>query len=154
LLGATLETHAALGSAGAQMRILHARLRMNGAYRFILRIPKAALPRSLSMNNTTSNFADVGEGPEPSDFVNVGCDGARCDGAQIAITLDGDPHAGDWYIVGYYPAAIDPVLAAAIAHRPNTATPIQFGDGALTLSKLSASPPRNQADADSAETAD
>jgi hypothetical protein len=138
LADATIETHAAFGGAGAQMRILHARIRMNGAYRFVLRIPKAAKPRFLSMNGTTTSFADVGEGTEPTDFVNVGCDGRSCDGAQMGITLDGDPHAGDWYIVGYYPGAIDPVLAAAIAHRPNTATPIQFGDGALTLSQLTA----------------
>jgi hypothetical protein len=141
LLSATIETHAGFGGAGAQMRILNARIAMNGAYRFILRIPKAAKPRFLSMNGTTTSFADVGEGAEPSEFVNVGCDGRSCNGAQIGITLDGDPHAGAWYIVGYYPGVIDPTLAGAIAHRPNTATPIQFGDGALTLSQLLAGPP-------------
>ena len=141
LQDAAIETHAAFGAAGAQMHILHARINMNGAYRFLLRIPKAAKPRFLAMNGATTNFADVGEGAEPSDFVNVGCDGRSCDGAEIAITIDGDPHAGDWYIVGYYPGLIDPMVAAAIAQRPNTATPIQFGDGALTLSKVALSAP-------------
>ncbi|MFT3728899.1 MAG: M28 family peptidase [Terricaulis sp.] len=132
-----IETHAAFAAAGGgQMHILHARIDMNGAYRLVLRIPKAAKPRFLSMAGATTDFADVGEGTEPTDFVNVGCDGRSCDGMELAITLDGDPHAGDWYIVGYYPANIDPVVAAALPHRTNTATPIQFGDGGLTLSKL------------------
>src|SRR5262249_20311569 len=100
----------------------------------------AAKPRFVSMAGATTDFADVGEGTEPTDYVNVGCDGRSCDGMEMAITLDGDPNAGDWYIVGYFPADIDPVVAATLPHRPNTATPIQFGDGGLTLSKLAITP--------------
>jgi len=135
----SIDTHAGFSptlTGSAQMHILHARIAMNGAYRIVLRIPKAAKPRFVSMAGATTDFADVGEGTEPSDFLNIGCNGRSCDGMEMAITLDGDPRAGDWYIVGYYPADIDPIVAAAIAHRPNTATPIQFGDGGLTLSKL------------------
>jgi hypothetical protein len=109
---------------------------MDGAYRVVLRLPKEAKPRQLMMNGATANFAEVGESPEPTDFINVGCDGRSCNDTEIAITLDGDANAGAWYVVGYYPGAIDPAVAAAVAHRPSTATPIQNGDGALTLSKV------------------
>jgi hypothetical protein len=117
-------------------RTLHARIRMNGAYRLVLRIPKAAKPGQLTMGGAITNFADVGAGMEPTDFFRVGCDGRTCDGAEIAVTLPGEAGAGDWYIVGYYPGLIDPAVAAAIAHRPATATPIQNGDGAMTVSKV------------------
>jgi hypothetical protein len=125
-----------IDTSGGQ-RTFRAHLLMNGAYRVVLRIPKAAKPNQLTINGATGNFADVGPGPEPSDFLNVGCDGRSCNDSDIAITLDGDANAGDWYVVGYYPGDIDPPLAAALTHRPNTATPIQNGDGGLTLSKLS-----------------
>jgi hypothetical protein len=34
------------------------------------------------------------------------------------------------------PGLIGPAVAAAIKHRPATATPIQNGDGAMTVSKV------------------
>jgi hypothetical protein len=117
-------------------RTLHAHIRMNGAYRFQLRIPKAAKPGQLTMDGASAIFADAGEGTEPTGFFRVGCDGRACDGAEIAVTLAGEASAGDWYIVGYYPGLIDPAVAAAISHRPATATPIQNGDGAMTVSKV------------------
>ncbi len=117
-------------------RTLHAHVRANGAYRVQLRVPKAAKPRRLTMDGAITNFADVGEGTEPAEFVRVGCDGRSCDGADLALTFAGDANAGDWYIVGYYPGLIDPAVAAAISHRPATATPVQNGDGAMTVSKV------------------
>ena len=122
--------------ANGDQRTLHARIRMNGAYRLVLRIPKAAKPGQLAMNGVITNFADTGVGAEPTEFFRVGCDGRTCDGAEIAVTLAGEASAGDWYIVGYYPGLINSAVAAAITHRPATATPIQNGDGAMTVSKV------------------
>jgi len=117
-------------------RTLHARIRMNGAYRLVLRIPKAAKPGQLTMDGASTGFADTGAGTEPTEFFRVGCDGRMCDGAEIAVTLAGEASAGAWYIVGYYPGLIDSAVADAITHRPATATPIQNGDGAMTVSKV------------------
>jgi hypothetical protein len=124
-----------LDESGGQ-RTLHAHIRMNGAYRVQLRIPGAAKPGQLTLNRASASFADAGGGAAPTGLSRVACQGRTCDGAEIAVTLAGDPRAGDWYIVGYYPGRIDPAVAAAIARRPATATAIQNGDGAMTVSKV------------------
>jgi hypothetical protein len=113
-------------------RVLHARLAMNGAYRAVLRLPRAAEPVRATVNGVETSFADVGG--EDADYLNLACQGRACDGAAIAVHFTGDGALRDWRLIGQYPGARTAPLRAAIAARPTSATPIQFGDGVLTLS--------------------
>ena len=88
-------------------RTLHARIRTNGAYRVLLRIPPAAKPGQLTLNGVSSPFADAGGSTESTEFFKLFCDGRRCDGAELAVTLAGEARAGDWYVVGYFPGLIE-----------------------------------------------
>lgn len=115
-------------------RIVRARLSMNGAYRALLRIPRAALARRASVNGVETSFADTGVS-ESSEFVSVACQGRSCDGASIWIVLDAAGENTDWALIGQTPGA-HPAAAAAIAARGEAATPIQFGDATLTLQRL------------------
>jgi hypothetical protein len=115
-------------------RTVRGRLRMNGAYRALIRMPNEARPLRAVVNGVAADFAETGgEG----DYMSLACQGRACDGAEVAITLDATGEAADWYIVGQFPGARAPEQVRAMrARRPASATPIQLGDGALTLSRL------------------
>jgi len=114
--------------------IVRARLRANGAYRVSLRLPRGASPLRAVVNGVETSFADVG-GAE-SDYVSLACQGRGCDGAEIAVFVAGAPQLRDWRLIGQYPGASVGSARAAIASRPHWATPVQFGDGAATLSPV------------------
>lgn len=121
-------------------RVVTARIAMNGAYRIILRIPRSAEPLRASVNGVETSFADTGEG---TDYLNVACQGRACDGAAITIVLAAEravagegPPPGDWYVIGQTPGFSAPAVDTARGARPVTATPIQFGDAALSLVRI------------------
>lgn len=120
------------GQDGA--RTLRARLVMNGAYRAIVRIPRSAAPTFAAVEGVETSFADTGADAD-ADYFNLACQGRACDGAEIVIAFAGDSDLRDWFLIGQYPGAASPAAAVA-ARRPASATPIQFGDGTLTLSRL------------------
>lgn len=114
-------------------RIVSARIAMNGAYRIIVRIPRMAEPLRVTLNGVVTSFADAGgEG----DYLNIACQGRACDGATLSIALTAGLDPQDWYVIGQTPGAVTPAADAARAARPDTATPIQFGDAALTLARV------------------
>lgn len=115
-------------------RIVTARLQMNGAYRAIIRIPISAEPQRARVNGVQTNFADTG-GDAP-DFMNIACQGRSCEGAEIVLTLDAAGERTDWFVIGQFPGYSTPAVEGLRARRPDSATPIQFGDGALTLSRI------------------
>jgi len=114
-------------------RVVRARISMNGAYRIIVRIPRAAAPLRAVINGVETSFAETG-GSE-SDYLNLACQGRSCDGATVEIVL-GEGEAGEWFVIGQTPAAAAPPAAAVRAARPASTTAIQFGDGTLTLIRL------------------
>jgi hypothetical protein len=115
-------------------RVVTGRLRMNGAYRAIIRIPSASAPLRVRVNGVETNFADTGG--EQADFMSVACQGRSCDGADVTITLGAVAEPADWFIIGQFPGRAVSAAVALRARRPPSATPIQFGDGALTLSRF------------------
>jgi hypothetical protein len=114
--------------------VVTGRLHMNGAYRAIIRIPSAAAPLRVRVHGVETNFADTGG--EQADFMSVACQGRSCDDADITITLGAVAEPADWFIIGQFPGRAVPAADALRARRPPSATPIQFGDGALTLSRF------------------
>jgi hypothetical protein len=116
-------------------RTVRARLATNGAYRAVLRIPLSARPLSASVNGAAADFAETGG--ERRDFMSLACQGRACDGAEVSITLDaaGEGDA-DWFLIGQFPGLRTPATEALRARRPESATPIQFGDGALALGRV------------------
>lgn len=128
-------------TVSADGRSIHATLRMNGAYRAILRMPRTSTPSSVSIRGVEASFADTGGDPE-SDFVNTACQGRACDGAEIIITLS-EPLSvpQHWFVIGQTPGFTTEASRRAIAQRGGAATPIQFGDGAITLQRLAIAPP-------------
>ena len=113
-------------------RVLHARLRANGAYRIYIRIPIGAGAGRVRMNGADANYADVGNSPDARDYVTLGCQGRSCEAAEIEMTLG--PNVTDWAVIGLYPGAAAPALPA-IAARPPTRTTVHFGDDAIVMSK-------------------
>ena len=120
---------------------IRATLHMNGAYRAVLRMPRTSVPSAVSVRGVETSFAETGGDPE-SDFVNAACQGRACDGAEISITLS-EPltAAQNWFVIGQTPGFTTGVSQRAIAQRGSAATPIQFGDGAITLQRLAIAPP-------------
>lgn len=115
-------------------RVVRARIAMNGAYRLIVRIPRAAGPRRAVVNGAAADFAETGE---DGDYMNLACQGRACDGAEMVVVLDPAAEASaEWHLIGQYPGASAPPAAAVIARRPASATPIQFGDGVVTLTPV------------------
>jgi hypothetical protein len=114
--------------------VVRARLRANGAYRVFLRLPRAASPLRAVVNGVETSFADAG-GAE-SDYVSLACQGRACDGAEIAVFVAGEPQLRAWRLIGLYPGASASPARTAIASRPRWAVPVQFGDGAATLSPV------------------
>lgn len=127
-------------TVSADGRSIRATLRMNGVYRAIVRMPRTSAPNSVSIRGVETSFADTGGDPE-SDFVNAACQGRACDGAQIIITLSEPLTAPqDWFIIGQTPGFTTEASRRAITQRGGAATPIQFGDGAVTLQRLAITP--------------
>lgn len=125
----------------ADGRTIRATLRMNGAYRAILRIPRTSAPNTVVFRGVETSFADTGGDPQ-SDFVNAACQGRACDGAEVIITLSAPLTAPqDWFVIGQTPGFTTEASRRAIAQRGGAATPIQFGDGAITLQRLAIAPP-------------
>lgn len=114
-------------------RIVRGRLIMNGAYRAILRMPMAAAPLRARVNGVLTNFAETGG--EPGEFMNLACQGRACDGAMVEIALGAD-ETQPWYVIGQFPGRTMAASDLFRARRGPTATPIQAGDGATTLSRF------------------
>src|SRR5690606_29789534 len=112
-------------------RVVTGRLRMNGAYRAIVRIPTAAAPLRVRGNGVETNFADTGG--EAGDYMSFACQGRACEGAEVEIILQSGAEQGDWFIIGQFPGRAAPAADALRARRPPSATPIQFGDSVVTL---------------------
>ena len=117
--------------------VVRARLAMNGAYRATLRMPRDGGPARAWVNGVETSFADTGGGAY--DYLGLACQGRACDGAEIALAFPAPPAPDAWVVIGQYPGAATAPLRAAVARRPAAATPIQFGDGVLTLAP--AAPP-------------
>lgn len=113
-------------------RVIAARIETNGAYRVILRIPRSAKPLRVRINGGDASIADAGA---QTDYINVACQGRACEGAEVVVTTDASGGTEDWYVIGQTPGAVEG-LEPAIAARPSTAIPIQFGDGTTTLATL------------------
>lgn len=111
--------------------VVRARLITNGAYRVTLRMPRTDAPVRARVNDAEALFADVG-GAE-SDYLNLACQGRACDGAEIVIATPAPPALHEWVLIAQQPGARTVAASAAIARRPASATPIQFGDGVLML---------------------
>jgi hypothetical protein len=114
-------------------RVVRARLVMNGAYRASIRFARTAGPVSASLNGVVTNFTDVAP---ITDFVSLACLGRACDGAPVEIRLAQDGDLGEWYLIGQYPGRIEAGAEALRSRRPERFTPIQNGDGTLTLSRV------------------
>ena len=115
-------------------RRVSARLAAAGAGRIWIRIPNAARPLRASLNGAAATFT---EAEEEEGFVTVICNGRACNGAHLEVILaeTGDADA-DWLILGQTPGFTTPETAALIARRPRDRTPIQNGDGSLTISAI------------------
>lgn len=141
----------------AGRRFVAATLRMNGAYRAVLRIPRDAAPERIELIAATGGIARAtfAETTARGAYFNLACQGRACDGAQVLIELPAGPAAEaaeaagaaaqpfltGWLLIGQSPGAQPEEARAAIAARPTTATPIQFGDGVLTLERLGPAAP-------------
>jgi hypothetical protein len=115
-------------------RIVRGRLQMNGAYRAMLRIPLDAGPLRARVNGVEADFADTGG--ERRDYMNLACQGRACDGATIEIILAEGQADADWYVIGQFPGYDSPAAEAFRARRPASATTIQSGDSAVTLTRF------------------
>lgn len=132
----SFENVAAVSERG--VRTWRATLRMNGAYRVTLRIPRAAGAQSASVRGVETRFAETGSS---GDFVNLACQGRACDGAEIVIRLDAAGAAAPWYLLGQYPNTTTEASRALIAQRGAAATPFQFGDSVLTIETVPSQSP-------------
>jgi hypothetical protein len=112
-------------------RIVRARLHMNGAYRATMRIPRKALPRRAVIHGIESDF-----GAGADNYVGLVCQGRACNGAEIAIHLDARGTRADWFLIGQTFGAAAPAAEAIRARRPASATPFQFGDSVITLTRI------------------
>jgi hypothetical protein len=112
-------------------RVVRARLRMNGAYRANLRIPRTALPRRAIVNGVEADFAAGSD-----DYVGLISQGRACEGAELTIYLDERGAKPDWFLVGQTPGARTPATDAIRKLRPASATPIHFGDSTITLTQI------------------
>lgn len=119
--------------ASGASREVRARLRANGAYRVSVRIPRAAFASRVTLNGVVARLEDAAT---IGDYIGVVCHGRACDGAELTVTLDGEGEAGEWLVTGQYPGA-QAAIAPLIRLRPATATPIQSGDGMITLRRAS-----------------
>jgi Peptidase family M28 len=115
-------------------RIVRARLVMNGAYRVMLRIPLDARPLRARVNGVETDFADTGG--ERRDYMNLACQGRACDGAIVEIVLEPSESDADWYVIGQFPGRGSAAAETYRSRRPPSATPIQFGDSTITLSRF------------------
>ncbi len=115
-------------------RVVRARLQMNGAYRAILRIPVGAKPLRVRVNGADASFADTGA--DGAEYLSLACQGRTCERAEVEIALDAAGAETEWFVIGQFPGGSTPATDAIRARRPASATPIQFGDGVLTLSRF------------------
>lgn len=108
-------------------RIVRARLVATGMGRVILRIPATARPLRAALNGAAAELS-------ADDFVSIICNGRACDGAALEVVLaeEGDADA-DWFVIGQTPGFTTPESVALIARRPADRTPIQNGDGAISI---------------------
>lgn len=112
-------------------RIVRTRVAAAGAGRVIVRIPSAAQPLRASLNGAEIEFGAV------EDFVIVVCNGRACEGAMLEVALaDTGDAAADWFVIGQTPGVTTPESAALVARRPPERTPIQNGDGAITINAV------------------
>jgi hypothetical protein len=121
----------ALDASTNEERVVRGTLVANGAYRIILRIPRSAEPRRVTINGVEADFAATAE---IGDYVNFACSGRACDGALVEIGLGATADHAEWYVLGQYPGA-PAVSAPLLDARPSNMIPIQFGDIALTLTR-------------------
>jgi hypothetical protein len=124
--------HVVVTQEGGERRV-RARLAMNDAYRVTVRIPLSAQPLRVRVNDAEAVFADTGG--EPRGFMSVACQGRACAGAEIEIVLGADG-ADDWFIIGQTPGLHVAAAEGLRARRPVETTPIQFGDSAISLTRL------------------
>jgi len=124
----------AVASEANGERVVRARLVMNGAYRATVRIPLAARPLRARVNGVEADFAQTGG--ERLDYMNLACQGRACDGALIEIMLAAGGGDGEWYVIGQFPGRASASAQSLRARRPQTSTPIQFGDSTITLSSF------------------
>lgn len=115
-------------------RVVRARLAMHGAYRATIRMPLSAQPLRATVNGADANFAETGPG---LDTMNLACQGRACEGAEVVIILNAEGERGDWHMIGQFPGRSVAWAQAVRARRPARYTPIQFGDGVVTLSRVS-----------------
>ena len=115
-------------------RTVQARLVMNGAYRALVRVPRASAPLSVTLNGAAARIADAGEGP--GEFVTLSCQGRACDGAVLELTFTGDRPLGEWFVIGQTPGVAAAPADAVRAARSGTTTPIQFGDAVVALRRV------------------
>jgi hypothetical protein len=115
-------------------RIVRGRLIMNGAYRALIRIPVDASPLRTSVNGAEARFADTDA--NDAEYMSLACQGRACDGADVSIALSASGADADWFIIGQFPGHASPAADALRARRPASATPIQFGDSVVTLSRF------------------
>jgi hypothetical protein len=115
-------------------RMVRGQLQMNGAYRTTIRVPLDARPLRARVNGVEADFADTGG--ERRDYMNLACQGRACDGATIEIVVQDQEADADWYVIGQFPGYRSPAAAAFRARRPASATPIQSGDSAVTLTRF------------------
>jgi hypothetical protein len=111
-------------------RVWRARLRTNGAYRVMVRIPRAAAPQGARVNGAGARFDAAGQ---RGDFVTLACQGRSCDGAELAVTLEPGGEIEPWFLLGFFPNTTLPASRAIIARRGEAVTPFQFGDSVITL---------------------
>jgi hypothetical protein len=115
-------------------RVVRGRLVMNGAYRALIRIPIEAAPLRTNISGAEASFADTES--SGAEYMSLACQGRACEGAEVSIALSADGADADWYIIGQFPGHASPAADAVRARRPASATPIQFGDSVVTLSRF------------------
>lgn len=115
-------------------RIVRGRLVMNGAYRVLIRIPVEAAPLRARVNGAEASFSDT-DGSD-AEYMSLACQGRACDGAEVSIALNAGSADADWFVIGQFPGHASPAAETLRARRPASATPIQFGDSVVTLSRF------------------
>lgn len=119
-------------------RTVSGRLAMHGAYRSLIRIPVEAAPLRTRINGAEAHFADTG-GSDP-EYLTLACQGRSCEGAEVSIVLAASGAETDWWMIGQSPGRSTPASDEMRQRRPASATPIQFGDSVVTLTRVT--PPR------------
>ena len=107
-----------------------AKIRMNGADRIGIRVPKSSGPLTASFWDITAPL--TGE-TSNRKYVTLRCAGQSCDGATIGFKLKKDAPAA-WIIYGEHFKTSDAAQPFVDA-RPDTATSIQSGDHTLVFRK-------------------